>query len=159
MGVKAKVLFVCIHNSARSQIAEAYLNKFGEGEVVAESAGFKPGKLNPLVIKAMQEEGIDISHNSCDSVFDFFKEGKRYSHIVTVCDEGSAEQCPVFPGVVHRIHWSFRDPSALEGDDEERMQKTRVIRDAIKGKVLQFISLMKTGNLAENAPVEWRFQR
>lgn len=158
MGVKAKVLFVCIHNSARSQMAEAYLNSFGDGEIVAQSAGFKPGGLNPVVVEVMREEGIDISQNSCDSVFDFFKEGKRFSHIVTVCDEGSAEACPIFPGVVHRIHWSFKDPSSLEGSDDLKLQITREIRDSIKEKVSQFVSLIKEGKLKENAPKEWKFK-
>ncbi len=159
MGLKAKVLFVCIHNSARSQIAEAYLNKFGEGDIVAQSAGFKPGGLNPLAVEVMKEDGVDISQNSCDSVFNFFKEGKRFSYIVTVCDEGSAEACPIFPGVIHRIHWSFQDPSSLEGSEEEKLQRTREIRDDIKSKVQKFIELINSGKLSENAPDDWKLKK
>jgi len=140
-------------------MAEAYLNKFGEGEIVAESAGFTPGTLNPLAVKAMQEDGIDISQNSCDGVFEFFKQGKRFSHIVTVCDEGSAEACPIFPGVIHRIHWSFQDPSSLEGSEAEKLQRTKEIRDAIKEKVLTLTTLIKSGKLAQNAPEDWKFKR
>ena len=150
-----KILFVCIHNSGRSQMAEAFLNKYTD-KAVAESAGFEPGKLNPIVVKVMAEEGIDISQNSCDSVFGFFKQGKRFSHIITVCDEGAAERCPIFPGVTQRIHWSFEDPSSLEGSDEEKLTKTREIRDAIKEKVLQLIELLNSGTLKENASKEWK---
>lgn len=152
-----RVLFVCIHNSARSQMAEAYLNKFGGGELVAESAGFEPGSLNPVAVQAMQEEGIDISGNSCDGVFDFFKAGRRYNYIITVCDEGAAERCPIFPGVLHRIHWSFEDPSSLSGSEEEKLAKTRDIRNAIKVKTEKLVELIQSGALEENAPDDWKF--
>src|SRR3954447_17723161 len=112
---KKKVLFVCIHNSARSQMAEAFLNKICGGEFEAKSAGLEPGSLNPIVVEAMQEIGIDISRKSTQAVFDVVKSGKTFAHVVTVCDEASAERCPIFPGVTTRLHWSFPDPSALEG--------------------------------------------
>lgn len=79
-----KVLFLCVHNSARSQIAEAYLKKFGGDDFEAESAGLEPGKLNPFVIDVLKEDGIDISNNTTDDVFDFFKQGKIFSYVITV---------------------------------------------------------------------------
>ena len=137
--IKEKVLFVCIHNSARSQMAEAYLNKFGSNHFIAESAGIEPGTLNPLVVAVMKEEGIDISNNQTKAVFDFFKEGRLYSYVITVCDKEAAERCPIFPGVRDYINWSFNDPSSLEGNDEEKLNATRKIRDEIKNQILVWI--------------------
>jgi len=136
---KKKVLFVCVHNSARSQMAEAYLNKLGGEKFFAESAGLEPGILNPLVVKVMAEDGIDISGNKTKSVFDFFKAGKTYEYVITVCDTEAAERCPIFPGKAIRFHWSFPDPSSLEGTEEEKLEKIRKIRDDIKAKVIDFI--------------------
>jgi arsenate reductase (thioredoxin) len=135
---KTKVLFVCIHNSARSQMAEAFMNNLSSDKFYAESAGIEPGILNPLVVKAMSEIGIDISMNQTKSVNDMIEAGKIFDYVITVCDEASAERCPVFPGVCKRIHWSFEDPSALKGTDEEKMIKIRLIRDEIKEKVIEF---------------------
>ena len=130
-----KVLFICVHNSARSQMAEAFLKKYGGDEFFVESAGLEPGKLNPIVVEAMKEVGIDISHNETKSVFEFFKQGRRYHYVITVCDETSAERCPIFPGVKETIHWSFNDPSALIGSYQEKLAGTRVIRDEIENRV------------------------
>jgi arsenate reductase (thioredoxin) len=132
---KLKVLFVCIHNSARSQMAEAWLNHLCGEWVEAESAGLEPGVLNPLVVKAMQEVGIDISHKSTRGVFDVVKSGQLFSHVITVCDETSAARCPIFVGVTQRLHWSFPDPSVLTGTEAEKMLEVRNIRDLIKAQV------------------------
>lgn len=133
------ILFVCIHNSARSQMAEAFLNQLGNGKFKAESAGIEKGKLNPYVIRAMQEIGIDISNNETKEVFDLFKQGRLYQAVITVCEKEAAERCPIFPGMVKRIAWSFSDPSKFTGTDEEILAKVRVVRDEIKQKVTQFI--------------------
>ena len=136
---KKKILFVCIHNSARSQMAEAFLNKLGEGKFSAESAGIEPGVLNPLVVKSMADAGIDISRNLTNDVFEFFKEGRRYDYVITVCDEASGQRCPIFPGAREKINWSFEDPSALKGTDEEKLARIAVIRDSIRKKIEEFI--------------------
>ncbi len=133
-----KVLFVCIHNSARSQMAEAFLNEICPEHYEAHSAGLEPGTLNPLVVEAMQEVGIDISANGTKSVFDFFRSGRLFSHVITVCDGASAERCPIFPGVTTRLHWSFPDPSALTGSHEQRMVGVREIRDTIKQQLQEW---------------------
>ena len=138
--LKHKVLFVCIHNSARSQMAEAFLNKYSKGQYEAESAGIEPGKMNPRVIKVMQEVGIDLSQKGTQSVFDLFRKGSLYNAVITVCDGASAEQCPIFPGRVKRIAWSFEDPSSFKGTEEVVLQHTREIRDKIEKAVLEFIS-------------------
>ena len=133
--MKKKVLFVCIHNSARSQMAEAFLNQICPGEFEAQSAGLEPGRLNPVVVEAMQEIGIDISQNKTKSVSDMLKSGQTFSYVITVCDETSAERCPVFPGMAKRLHWSFADPSGFRGTSAELLAKTREVRDTIKKKV------------------------
>ncbi|MEI6815356.1 MAG: arsenate reductase ArsC [Bacteroidota bacterium] len=136
---KIKVLFLCIHNSARSQMAEAYLKQFGGERFFAESAGLEAGNLNPYAVEAMMEDGIDISNNKTKDVFEFFKEGRLYNYVITVCDEGSAAACPLFPGVHEKMNWSFEDPSQFAGTYEERLQKTKEVRDLIKQNILQFI--------------------
>ncbi len=143
---KKRVLFVCIHNSARSQMAEALLNTLGADRFEAESAGLEPGALNPLAVEAMKEIGLDISANQTKGVFDFVKQGKLFNYVITVCDETSGSRCPVFPGYTKRLHWSFPDPSALKGTHEEKLQETRKIRDAIKIKIETWIK--ETGESA-----------
>jgi arsenate reductase len=135
---KKKVLFVCIHNSARSQMAEAWVNHLCSEVAVAESAGLEPGKLNPLVVEVMKEEGIDISGNATKAVLDLFAQGRRYDFVVTVCDQEAAERCPLFPGLTERLHWSFADPSTFTGTHEERLARTRTVRDAIKARILEW---------------------
>jgi arsenate reductase len=132
---KQNILFVCVHNSARSQMAEAFLNQLCREQFKAHSAGLEPGKLNPIVVEAMQEIGLDISGNQTKAVFDMFKSGKLFAYVITVCDEASAERCPIFPGVTKRLHWSFPDPSGFQGTHEERLAKTRGVRDIIKAKI------------------------
>ncbi len=137
---KKKILFVCVHNSARSQMAEAFVNHLFGDSFIAESAGLEPGILNPIVVEAMKEIDIDISKNKTKSVFDFYKKGNLYNYVITVCDESSAEQCPLFPGITKRIHWSFEDPASFTGTHEERLIRTREVRDQIKKKVEEFFS-------------------
>jgi arsenate reductase len=136
---KMNVLFVCIHNSARSQMAEAFLNKLGGDRFFAESAGLEPGILNPLVVESMKEAGIDISGNKTKDVETFFNQGKFFTYVITVCDEASAERCPVFPGIAKSLHWSFADPSSFTGTKEEKLIKIRKVRDEIKDKIAKFV--------------------
>jgi arsenate reductase len=136
---KDKVLFVCVHNSARSQMAEALLNQMAGDRFEAESAGLEPGDLNPLAVEVMKEIGIDLSRNKTKSAFDLFKEGRLYTHVITVCDETSAEKCPYFPGINSRLHWSFADPSGFTGTREERLEKTRQVREVIREKIADWI--------------------
>ena len=144
-----KVLFLCVHNSARSQMAEAYLKLFGANRFHVESAGLEAGKLNPIAVEAMKEEGIDISRNQTKDVFDFYNEGRTYDYVITVCDEANAARCPVFPGTHKKISWSFDDPSAFSGSPIERLVKTRQVRDQIKQAVLDFqASFKKENNLS-----------
>jgi len=132
---KSRVLFVCIHNSARSQMAEALLNHFYGERFQAESAGLEPEKLNPIAVAAMADLGIDISQKATRDVFDLYKAGKTYQYVITVCDEASAERCPLFPSVRKTLHWSFEDPASFEGSDSEKLQKTINVREEIKSKI------------------------
>ncbi|HEU0228748.1 MAG TPA: arsenate reductase ArsC [Arachidicoccus soli] len=141
---KHKILFVCIHNSARSQMAEAFLNKLGKDAFIAESAGLEPGILNPTVVTVMSEAGIDISNNKTKSAFDLLQQGKNYHAVITVCDTASAERCPIFPGTTKRLAWSFSDPSSFKGTKEEIMEHTRKVRDEIKQKITDFIEEAQT---------------
>lgn len=138
-GKKHRVLFVCIHNSARSQMAEAFLAKYGNDFFLAESAGLEPGKLNPNVVKVMQEVGIDLSKKGTQGVFDLLKQGNSYDAVITVCDGASAERCPVVPDLAKKEAWSFRDPSSFQGSHEEILDRTRSVRDGIKKSILDFI--------------------
>ena len=117
---KKNVLFVCIHNSARSQMAEAFLNKIAGNRFYAQSAGLEPGSLNPLAVEAMKEIGIDISLHKTKSVSSFIEKGVTFDYVVTVCDEGNAQRCPQFPGFSQRIHWAFEDPAGFRGVWEEK---------------------------------------
>jgi len=139
MGVK-KVLFVCQHNSARSQMAEAFLNDLGGGVFEAHSAGLEPGVINPHVVTVMQELGYDLSHNTTQSVFELYKAGKLYEVVVTVCDAEVESKCPIFPGLTLRLHWPFPDPSLARGTDEEVLEQIRTVRDNIRSAVERFIS-------------------
>jgi arsenate reductase (thioredoxin) len=141
--LKYKILFVCIHNSARSQMAEAFLKKYGSDYFEVESAGLEPGRLNPNVVDVMKAVGIDISDNGTQSVFDLFRKGRLFNAVVTVCDEARAESCPIFPGRVKRIAWSFTDPSSFDGTKEEILVKTAELRDQIEKKVIEFMNEAK----------------
>jgi len=133
--VKKKVLFICVHNSARSQMAEAWLNDICGEYFEAQSAGLEPGTLNPFAVRVMDEIGIDISNNETKAVFDVWKSGQLFTYVITVCDETSAEKCPIFPGPTQRLHWSFPDPSQVTGTRLEKLDQVREIREKIRAKI------------------------
>jgi arsenate reductase len=122
------VLFLCTHNSARSQMAEAYLNKLYGDRYKARSAGIYPTRINPYVVKVMAEEDIDLSAARSKSIEEYLD--RDLDLVVTVCDS-AREACPVFPGG-ELVHHSFRDPSTITGSEEEVLAQVREIRDEIK---------------------------
>jgi arsenate reductase len=136
---KQRVLFLCTGNSARSQIAEAFLRKYGSDRFEAHSAGLEPKGLNPFTVKVMQEIGIDVSGQTSKGVETYL--GKTlFQNLVTVCDDAD-KNCPtVWPGVSNRMHWSFQDPAAAEGTDEEKLAKFREIRDLIEVRIKAWLS-------------------
>ena len=136
--MKKKVLFVCVHNSARSQMAKALLNQLCGEVFEAESAGLEPGILNPLAVEVLREIGIDIAGKETRAVADVVQSGARFDYVITVCDESSSEQCPLFPGGTTRLHWSLPDPSKFQGSWEKRLEQTRKVRDEIESKIEEF---------------------
>jgi len=135
---KQSVLFICVHNSARSQMAAALMNRICGQSFEAESAGLQPGTLNPLAVEALKEIDIDISRSQPQSVDDVLRSGKTFDLVVTVCSEAEAEGCPVFPGATRRLHWPFEDPAKFVGTDEQRLEKTRRVREQIRRKLESF---------------------
>ncbi len=130
-----RVLFLCTHNSSRSQMAEGLLRVRGGGRYAVYSAGTHPRQVHPLAIAAMRERGIDISAAAgyrAKSLREF--EGQPFDLVVTVCDD-AAEECPFFPGARRQEHWSFPDPSAATGTDEQRLAVFRQVRDAIAARI------------------------
>ena len=124
-----RVLFLCTHNSARSQMAEAFLNELGEGRFEAFSAGTEARGLHPLSVQAMAEAGIDISQHTSKHLSEFLNQ--QVDTVITVCGNAD-EACPIFPGQVNRHHWPFPDPAHAPGTDEEKLEIFRQARDDIR---------------------------
>ncbi len=150
-----KVLFICVHNSARSQMAEEYLRRIAGDEFEVESAGFEPTEVNPLVVEVMKEEGVDLSRKQARSVFDLYKQGRIFNYVITVCDDSMDRNCPIYPGMTHRLHLPFSDPATLAGSHEEKLAKTREIREQIKKAVKEFIEWVKSGD-EEKLSMAWQ---
>lgn len=136
-----RILVLCTGNSARSQMGEGLFRHEGGGSFEVESAGTKPGHVRPEAIAVMNELGIDISGHRSKSVNEF--EGQAFDYVVTVCDN-ARDNCPVFPAGTARIHWSFEDPAAVTGTEEERLSEFRRIRDQIQVRVHEFFRELRT---------------
>ena len=134
---KGRILVLCTGNSARSQMGEGLFRHEGGGAWEVESAGTRPSLVRPEAIAAMREIGIDISGHRSKSVDEFVEQ--RFDYVVSVCDN-ARDVCPVFPAGTERIHWSFEDPAAVEGDEEVRLASFRRIRDQIHGRVREFFA-------------------
>jgi arsenate reductase (thioredoxin) len=134
MPEKPRVLFLCIHNSARSQMAEGMLRNLAEGRFEVMSAGTEATRLRPLAIRAMEELGIDISGQESKTLERYL--GEPFDYVITVCDEAN-EACPFFPGAKNRLHWSFEDPSQAEGSEDERLAVFRKVRDDLRERIEQ----------------------
>ena len=157
--MKTKVLFVCSANTTRSQIAEALLKKYGGENFDSDSAGINPGVLNPLAVEVLKEdENIDISSNTTNKIIDFYKEGRHYHYVITVCDEASKEPCPVFPGLDGVLHWNISSP-ACNGNDEEKKAKIRVSKEEIKVNILKLIELVKDEHIKSGFPESWHLNK
>ena len=141
------VLFLCTHNSSRSQMAEGLLRAHGGTRFAVSSAGTHPRRVHPLAIRAMREIGIDMSEAAGYHAkgLDEFA-GQPFDLVVTVCDE-AAEECPYFPGAHRQVHWGFPDPSAASGTDGERLAVFRAVRDAIAARVEAFVREQEDGDL------------
>jgi len=129
---KPTVLFLCTHNSARSQMAEGLLRHLASDRFEVMSAGTEATHVRPLAIRAMDEIGVDISGQESKTLERYLEEPIDY--VITVCDDAN-EACPFFPGAQNRLHWSFEDPSKAEGSEEERLEAFRRVRDGIRYRV------------------------
>ncbi len=132
-----RVLFICTHNSARSQMAEGLVNHDLAGKVKAFSAGTEPSSVNPLAIAAMEELGIDISRHRSKSIDEFADE--KFDFVITLCDH-AAESCPIFFGGTQRLHMGFPDPAAVLGNEDEKLAAFREVRDQIRTQLVEFLS-------------------
>jgi arsenate reductase (thioredoxin) len=126
-------------------MAAAFLNALAGDRFQAESAGFNPTRINPLVIKAMHEVGMDLSKNETRSVFKLYQEGKLFDYVITVCEESSENQCPVFPGVTRRLNWPFDNPEAFEGTHEEKLKQVRRVRNEIRARIEKWVRELDGG--------------
>jgi arsenate reductase len=126
-------------------MAEAYLRELGGTAFEAESAGIERGELNPYVVRALLEEGIDISGKRTNGVFEYSRQGRTYDYVITVCSKEAAERCPVFPGRAKRLQWFLPDPSTFTGTDQEILDRVREVRKAIREKVMAFVREVESG--------------
>jgi arsenate reductase len=139
--MKRKVLFICVQNSARSQMAEELLKKMAGDTFDIESAGLEPSTINPLTIEVMKEEGVDLSQKATNDAFEFFKEGREYDYVIIVCGKDGEEKCPTYPGARERLHWPFDDPAKADGSHDEKLQAFRDIREGIRQKLESFVDV------------------
>jgi arsenate reductase (thioredoxin) len=142
--MSSRVIFLCTGNSARSQMAEAFLRKYGGDQFEAYSAGLEPKGLHALTVRVMDEIGIDESAQRSKGVGEYL--GKvLFQYLITVCDDAE-KNCPsVWPGVSVRMHWSFEDPAAFEGTDGQKLAKFREVRDQIEQKILDWLETVPEG--------------
>jgi arsenate reductase len=135
---KPKVLFLCTGNSARSQMAEAFLRKYGGERFEAFSAGLEPSVINPLTLQVMEEASVDMSGYFAKGLTQYL--GKvHFSYLITVCSRAD-ENCPIFPGMGTRLHWPFEDPATFQGTLEEKLAKFRQVRDQIETAVQDWLA-------------------
>lgn len=140
-----RVLFLCTHNSARSQMAEGLLRHFAGDRIEVASAGTEATGVRPLAVRAMTEIGIDIRSQTSKTLDRFL--GERWDYVITVCDSAN-EACPVFPHASTRLHWSFDDPSAATGTDDQRLAVFRRVRDEIRARIETWLAEMSTKTAA-----------
>ncbi len=131
-----RVLVLCTGNSARSQLAEAWLRHLGEGAVEASSAGSEPSRVHPDAIAVMGERGIDLSAHRSKHLDEFLE--TEFDYVVTVCDR-AADRCPLFPGPAERLHWSYPDPAAID-DARERLEAFRAVRDDLEARIRAWLA-------------------
>ena len=129
-------------------MAEALLRRLGSDRFTVESAGFEPRPILAEAVRAMKLLGIDISDAQTKAVFDLYRVGRIFDYVISVCDEATAERCPIFPGVCKRLHWTFADPSAVEGSPAERLDFAVGVRDSIKTRIEGWLAELESQGLA-----------
>ena len=153
--MKTKVLFICSHNTTRSQMAQALLSKYGGDDFEVLSAGVNAGVLNPMAVEVISEaENMDISSYTTNSIIDYFKQGLHFHYVITVCDEAKKEPCPIFPSLDGILHWNISSP-ACDGSYEEKKAKVIASKDELKVNVLQLVELVKEQHIKSGFPESW----
>ena len=153
--MKTKVLFICSHNTTRSQMAQALLAKYGGEDFEVFSAGIKAGELNPMAVEVISEdENMDISSYTTNNILDYFKQGLHFHYVITVCDEAKKEPCPIFPSLDGVLHWNITSP-ACDGSYEEKKEKVIASKNELKVNVLEFINLVKEQHIKAGFPESW----
>ena len=153
--MKTKVLFICSHNTTRSQMAQALLAKYGGEGFEVFSAGIKAGELNPMAVEVISEdENIDISSYTTNNILDYFKQGLHFHYVITVCDEAKKEPCPIFPSLDGVLHWNITSP-ACDGSYEEKKAKVIASKNELKVNVLQLVELVKEQHIKAGFPESW----
>lgn len=137
---KPRVLFLCAHNSARSQMAEAFLRQYAGDRFEVYSAGFEPAPIRPQVIQVMAEVGVDMSQHYAKGL-DQFLGKEHFGYLITVCSDAE-DKCPIFPGVSVRLHWPFPDPEGFTGTEEEKLVQFRQLRDQIAARIRSWLDEM-----------------
>lgn len=157
--LKTKVLFICSHNTTRSQMAQALLTKYGEGDFEVLSAGIVGGELNPMAVEViLEDENMDISSYTTNNILDYFKQGLHFHYVITVCDEAKKEHCPIFPSLDGVLHWNISSP-ACDGSNEEKKAKVIQSKDELKINVLEFIKLVKNHHIKTGFPESWHLNQ
>jgi arsenate reductase (thioredoxin) len=149
MTPRERVLFLCTHNSARSQMAEGWLGALGGDRYEVESAGTEATRVHPLAVRAMAEVGVDLTRHMSKTL-DRFR-GERWDWVITVCDAAN-EGCPLFPGPARRVHWSFDDPTRTVGSEDERLATFRRVRDEIRARLDGWLAEQAAPEHARRAP-------
>jgi arsenate reductase (thioredoxin) len=153
--LNTRVLFVCSANTTRSQMAQALLLKYGKEDFEVDSAGINPGVLSPLAVEViLEDEDMDISSYTTNKILDYYKQGRHYHYVITVCDEASKEPCPIFPSLDGVLHWNITSPTC-NGRNEEKKAKIRVSKEEIKRNILEFIELVKNKHIKIGFPESW----
>jgi arsenate reductase (thioredoxin) len=153
--LKTKVLFICSHNTTRSQMAQALLSKYAGNDFEVLSAGINAGELNPMAVEVIkEEENMDISLYKTNKILDFFKAGLHFHYVITVCDEAKKEPCPIFPGLDGVLHWNISSP-ACDGTPAEKKAKVIQSKNELKVNVLKFVELVKNQHIKAGFPESW----
>jgi arsenate reductase len=153
--MKTNILFVCSHNTTRSQIAQGLLEKYGGEDFLVMSAGIEAGELNPMAVEIMNDnEEYDIASYTTNKIIDYYKEGLHFHYVVTVCDEAKKEPCPVFPSLDGVLHWNISSP-ACDGSYEEKKAKVQKSYEESKENVLKLVELVQNEHIKSGFPEEW----
>ena len=157
--MKTKVLFVCSHNTTRSQIAQGLLVKYGGDDFEVMSAGIEAGELNPMAVEVLNEkENIDISSYTTNKVLEYYQQGLHFHYVITVCDEAKKEPCPIFPSLDGVLHWNISSP-ASDGSYEEKKAKIIKSYEELKTNVLKLVALVKNEHIKSGFPDEWHINQ